>query len=154
MGKQTALHTKHLEANATFTQFGGWKMPIHYSSATQEHLAVRQHSGMFDVTHMTIVDIGGIDAQDYLEKLLANNVARLSQPGDALYSAMLNNNGGIIDDLIVYNMDGWYRLVLNCITREKALEWMTAHSKGFEVSLTERQNCALLLSKALRPSPS
>lgn len=144
MGKHTALHAKHLESNATFVEFGGWSMPAYYSSATEEHQAVRQHSGMFDVSHMTIVDVHGIDAKAYLQKLLANDVSRLTDAGKALYSAMLNNNGGIIDDLIVYNMDDWYRIISNCITREQALEWMTAQSKGFEVSLTDRSELCII----------
>ncbi len=144
MGKHTALYAKHLESNAVFVEYGGWKMPGHYGSATQEHQAVREHAGMFDVSHMTIVDVRGIDAEAYLQKLLANDISRLTDTGKALYSAMLNNNGGIIDDLIVYNMDGWFRIISNCITREQALEWMTAQSKGFEVSLTDRPELCII----------
>jgi len=144
MGKHTALYAKHLESNATLIEIGGWSMPSHYGSASQEHQAVRQHSGMFDVSHMTIVDVRGLDAEAYLQKLLANDVTRLADTGKALYSAMLNNNGGIIDDLIVYNMDGWYRVISNCITREQTLEWMTAQSKGFEVTLTDRPELVII----------
>ena len=144
MAKQTALYAKHLEANGKLVDFGGWDMPVNYGSQIQEHQAVRERVGMFDVSHMTIVDIRGIDATAYLQKLLANDVARLQETGKALYSAMLNTNGGVIDDLIVYKMDGWYRTVVNCSTREKDLEWMAAQSKGFEVSLNERPELAMI----------
>ncbi len=144
MAKQTALYAKHLEANGKIVDFGGWDMPIHYGSQIQEHKAVREQAGMFDVSHMTIVDVRGPDATAYLQKLLANDVAKLKESGKALYSGMLNNEGGVIDDLIVYKMDGWYRTVVNCSTREKDLEWMSRQSKGFEVSLTERPELAMV----------
>ena len=99
MAKRTALYAKHLEANAKMVDFAGWDMPIHYGSQIQEHNAVREQAGMFDVSHMTIVDVNGSDATDYLQKLLANDVARLQEKGKALYSAMLNQDGGVIDDL-------------------------------------------------------
>ncbi|WP_430459968.1 glycine cleavage system aminomethyltransferase GcvT [Thalassolituus sp. LLYu03] len=144
MAKQTALYAKHLEANGKIVDFGGWDMPVNYGSQIQEHQAVRQHAGMFDVSHMTIVDVAGVDAKAYLQKLLANDVDKLKETGKALYSGMLNANGGVIDDLIVYKMDGWYRTVVNCSTREKDLEWMAAQSKGFDVSLTERPELAMV----------
>ena len=144
MGKHTALYTKHLESNASFTLLGDWEVPNHYHSATHEHLAVRQHAGMFDVSHMTIVDIRGIDAEAYLQKLLANNVSRLENTGQALYSTMLNNNGGIIDDVILYNMGNWYRIISNGHTRNQSIEWMTAHATGYEISLTERPELCLI----------
>ncbi|MEN9465327.1 MAG: hypothetical protein RL217_1508 [Pseudomonadota bacterium] len=144
MGKQTALYAKHLEARGKIVDFGGWDMPIHYGSQIQEHHAVRTAVGMFDVSHMTIVDMRGIDATAYLQKLLANDVAKLQEVGKALYSGMLNQSGGVIDDVIVYNMGGWYRMVSNCATREKDLEWMTAQTKGFEVTLTERPELAII----------
>ncbi len=138
MAKQTALYAKHQEANGKIVDFGGWDMPVNYGSQIQEHQAVRQNAGMFDVSHMTIVDVAGPDATAYLQKLLANDVAKLKETGKALYTGMLNTNGGVIDDLIVYKMDGWYRTVVNCATREKDLEWMSAQKKSFDVSLTER----------------
>lgn len=144
MAKQTALYAKHIEANGKIVDFGGWDMPIHYGSQIQEHTAVREDVGMFDVSHMTIVDVKGSDAQAYLQKLLANDVAKLKDNGKALYTGMLNNDGGVIDDLIVYNMDGWYRTVVNCATREKDLEWMDKQSTGFDVSLTERPELAMV----------
>ncbi|MAD47018.1 MAG: glycine cleavage system protein T [Oceanospirillaceae bacterium] len=144
MAKRTPLYEKHLQANGKMVDFGGWDMPVNYGSQIQEHQAVRQHAGMFDVSHMTIVDVRGVDATAYLQKLLANDVAKLKETGKALYTGMLNTNGGVIDDLIVYRMDGWYRTVVNCATREKDLEWMSAQSKGFDVSLTERPELAMV----------
>ncbi len=144
MGKRTALHQKHLDAEAKMVDFAGWDMPLHYGSQIEEHRRVRAGAGMFDVSHMTIVDAAGAGAKDWLRRLLANDVARLDNIGDALYSAMLNEDGGVVDDLIVYRMDSGYRLVLNCATREKDLEWMAARSDGFSVSLEERPDLAML----------
>ncbi|WP_301387879.1 glycine cleavage system aminomethyltransferase GcvT [Thalassolituus sp. UBA2590] len=144
MGKKTPLYDCHLEAGGKIVDFGGWDMPIHYGSQIQEHNAVREAAGMFDVSHMTIVDVRGPDAKAYLQKLLANDVDKLKETGKALYTGMLNNDGGVIDDLIVYRMDGWFRTVVNCATREKDLEWMTAHTKGFDISLTERPEMAMV----------
>lgn len=144
MGKKTPLYDCHLDAGGKIVDFGGWDMPIHYGSQIQEHNAVREAAGMFDVSHMTIVDVRGPDAKAYLQKLLANDVDKLQETGKALYTGMLNNDGGVIDDLIVYRMEGWYRTVVNCATREKDLEWMTAHTKGFDISLTERPEMAMI----------
>ena len=144
MGKKTPLYDCHLDAGGKIVDFGGWDMPIHYGSQIQEHNAVREAAGLFDVSHMTIVDVRGPDAKAYLQKLLANDVDKLKETGKALYTGMLNNDGGVIDDLIVYRMDGWFRTVVNCATREKDLEWMTAHTKGFDISLTERPEMAMV----------
>lgn len=144
MGQQTALYAKHLEAGAKIVDFGGWDMPIQYKSLIEEHTAVRQQAGVFDVSHMTIVDISGPDAESWLQFLLANDVARLKASGDALYTGMLNENGGVIDDLIVYRMSAGFRLVVNCATREKDLAWMQKQQTGFTVTLTERPELAIL----------
>ena len=115
MGNKTALHSLHQQLGGKLVDFGGWDMPLHYGSQIEEHKAVRAAAGMFDVSHMTIVDVTGADAKAYLQYLLANDVARIeSAKGKALYSGMLNANGGVIDDLIVYNMAGWFRTVVNC----------------------------------------
>lgn len=144
MGKQTALYAQHQAANGKIVDFGGWDMPVHYGSQIHEHQAVRQAAGMFDVSHMTIVDVNGPDAMAYLQRLLANDVAKLKEEGKALYSAMLNQDGGVIDDLIVYKMVSGYRTVVNCGTREKDLEWMAKQSHGFDISLTERPELAMI----------
>ena len=144
MGHRTALYQTHLNAGAKMVDFGGWDMPIHYGSQIEEHNAVRGDAGMFDVSHMTVVDVTGSGAKAYLQKLLANDVAKLTSPGKALYSGMLKEDGGVIDDLIVYNMEGWYRVVVNCSTREKDLAWMQQQSAGFDVNIQERPDFAMI----------
>ena len=144
MGKQTPLYQQHLDANGKIVDFGGWDMPIHYGSQLQEHNVVREDAGMFDVSHMTIVDIEGPEALAYLQKLLANDVAKLTVTGKALYTGMLNEEGGVIDDLIVYKMEGWYRTVVNCGTREKDLAWMSKQIESFDATLTERSELAMV----------
>ncbi len=125
MLKRTSLYDAHRKLNAKLVDFGGWEMPLHYGSQIEEHHSVRRDAGMFDVSHMLAVDVQGEQAKSYLLGLLANNVERLSQPGKALYSCMLNEQGGVIDDLIVYRMaSGNYRLVVNAGTADKDLEWL------------------------------
>lgn len=145
MGKQTPFFDCHNQAGAKIVDFGGWDMPLHYGSQMDEHHAVRQDVGMFDVSHMTIVDVTGDDAKAYLQNLLANDVAKLTVSGKALYSGMLNDNGGVIDDLIVYYIDDTtYRVVVNASTREKDLEWMNKQAQNFSVSVSENDDFAML----------
>ncbi|NCF50994.1 glycine cleavage system aminomethyltransferase GcvT [Gammaproteobacteria bacterium] len=145
MGKKTAKHHKHLEAGARIVDFGGWDMPLHYGSQKQEHHAVRQRAGMFDVSHMAIVDLAGAKAKEFLQHLLANDVAKLAEHGRALYSCMLNEQGGVIDDLIVYFLgDSRYRLVVNAGTREKDLAWIRMHAANYDVSVNERADLAMI----------
>lgn len=144
MGHRTALYQNHIDAGAKMVDFGGWDMPIHYGSQIDEHHAVRTAMGMFDVSHMGVVDVSGADAKAYLQKLLANDVAKLGEPGKALYSAMLNEQGGILDDLIVYASASGYRVVVNCATREKDLAWMRRQAAGFDVSVAERPELAII----------
>lgn len=145
MGNKTALYTIHQTMGGKLVDFGGWDMPLHYGSQIEEHHKVRQAAGMFDVSHMTVVDVTGVDAKAYLQYLLANDVAKIDPVvGKALYSGMLNPQGGVIDDLIVYNMDGWYRTVVNCGTREKDLAWMNKVAADFSVSLKERDDLAMI----------
>lgn len=145
MGNRTPLYSQHLELGAKVVDFGGWDMPLHYGSQLQEHTQVRNAAGMFDVSHMTIVDITGPGAEAYLRYLLANDVAKLAAvPGKALYTAMLNHEGGVIDDLIVYRLDDWYRTVVNCATRERDLDWMQSVAKDFEVIVREQTDLAML----------
>ena len=150
MGNKTILYTQHVAMGAKIVDFGGWDMPLHYGSQVEEHHRVRQQSGMFDVSHMTVVDVTGPDARDYLRRLLCNDVERLKQKGKALYSAMLNEQGGVIDDLIVYLMTEpsvageWYRVVVNCATREKDLRWMSDQVMKMDVALTEQPDLAMI----------
>ncbi len=150
MANKTVLYQQHLDMGGKVVDFAGWDMPLHYGSQKEEHLQVRASAGMFDVSHMTVVDVKGSDARDYLRHLLANDVARLTESGKALYTGMLNEDGGVVDDLIVYAMGTpgssgeWYRLVVNCGTRKKDLDWMDKQSGRFEVALTERPELALV----------
>lgn len=145
MTNKTVLHAKHIEAGAKMVDFHGWEMPINYGSQIEEHHAVRQDAGMFDVSHMTIVDVKGTQAKDYLRYLLANDVAKLQDKGKALYSGMLNEQGGVVDDLIVYHFDATnYRLVVNSATREKDMNWLLDKAEGFDVTITERPEFAMI----------
>ena len=149
MGQRTALYDLHLALGAKMVDFGGWDMPLHYGSQVEEHHQVRRDCGVFDVSHMTVVDVHGDQAKAYLQHLLANDVERLRLPGKALYSAMLNEDGGVVDDLIAYlagAVEGQpaYRLVVNAATRDKDLAWMRQQSVGFAVELQERPELALL----------
>jgi len=144
MGQRTPLYDQHLALGAKMVDFGGWDMPLHYGSQVEEHHQVRRDCGVFDVSHMTVVDVSGEQARDYLQRLLANDAARLKSTGRALYSAMLNERGGVIDDLIVYLTDWGYRLVVNASTRDKDLAWMQAQAAGFAVEVRERPELAML----------
>jgi len=143
--KRTPLYDKHIEANGKIVDFAGWEMPINYGSQMQEHKQVREDAGMFDVSHMVVLDIKGRDVKRFLQYLLANDVEKLKKPGKALYSGMLNHDGGVIDDLIVYYLaDDFYRMVVNAATRENDLRWITAQVEGFELVINERDDLAMI----------
>ncbi len=146
MGNRTPLYEAHVAQGAKMVDFSGWEMPIHYGSQIEEHHQVRRAAGMFDVSHMCVVDLRGARVRDLLRYLMANDVARLDgQPGKALYTCMLNANGGVIDDLIIYHMDNvWYRVVVNAGTREKDIAWMRQHAPSFDVDLEVRSDLAMI----------
>ncbi|QGX40323.1 glycine cleavage system aminomethyltransferase GcvT [Permianibacter aggregans] len=145
MGQRTPFYDIHVAAGGKIVDFGGWDMPLHYGSQLEEHHIVRQDAGMFDVSHMTILDVRGPDAKDYLRHLLANDVAKLKEPGKALYSGMLNELGGVVDDLIVYyRNDEYYRVVVNASTRDKDIAWMENQAQGFAVSIEHNRGLAML----------
>ncbi len=141
---RTPLYELHVALGAKMVDFGGWDMPLHYGSQVEEHHQVRRDCGVFDVSHMTVVDVAGEQATAYLQHLLANDVARLGETGKALYSAMLNEEGGVVDDLIVYLTEHGYRVVVNASTRDKDIAWMQAQAAGFKVDLQERGDLAML----------
>jgi aminomethyltransferase len=125
--KTTPLNAAHRACGATMVEFAGWEMPLHYGSQIAEHHRVRRAAGMFDVSHMLAIDVCGGPARDFLRHLLANDIARLPGPGTALYSCMLNESGGVLDDLIVYFLGGErYRMVVNAATAERDLAWIDA----------------------------
>jgi len=145
MGNRTPLYEEHLAAGGKLVDFAGWDMPINYGSQIEEHHAVRQGAGMFDVSQINVVDLTGAHVRDYLRRLLANDVVRLKAPGKALYSCMLNATGGVIDDLIVYYLrDDYYRMVVNAATREKDLAWLLEQAVTFDVTVKERPELAMI----------
>lgn len=145
MSQKTALYEKHLQSGGKIVDFAGWQMPINYGSQIEEHHQVRRDVGMFDVSHMVVVDITGDGVIPFLQYLLANDVAKLKQSGKALYSCMLNEKGGVIDDLIVYYMnDDWFRMVVNAGTRDKDLAWINQQAENFTVAIKERDDLAMI----------
>ena len=145
MGFKTPLYETHVAAGARMVDFGGWDMPVNYGSQIDEHHAVRRDAGMFDVSHMLIADVIGPRARDYLRHVLANDAAKLKEPGKALYSCMLNESGGVVDDLIVYYLDElWFRVVVNAGTREKDIAWLKRHATSFQVEIRPREDLAMI----------
>ena len=145
MLKKTVLNSAHRAMNARMVDFGGWDMPVNYGSQIEEHNAVRNNCGMFDVSHMCPVDVVGPDCRAFLSRLVANDVAKLKVSGKALYAAMLNDAGGVIDDLIIYFLtDTRFRIVVNAGTAEKDLAWMQAKVAEWklDVTITQRRDGA------------
>jgi len=140
---RTPLYDEHLRAGARLTDFGGWEMPLHYGSQLEEHHRVRRDAGVFDVSHMLAIDVLGEGAGGFLRRLLANDVARLEVPGRALYSCMLREDGGILDDLIVYRTGAGFRVVVNAGTAAKDLDWIQAQRDG-GVVVQPRRDLAML----------
>ncbi len=143
--KKTVLNAVHREMGARMVPFGGWDMPVHYGSQIEEHHAVRRDAGMFDVCHMTVIDLRGPRVREFLSHLLANDVAKLKTPGKALYSCMLNPEGGVIDDLIVYYMaDDWFRMVVNAGTTEKDIAWISNRALDYDVRVEPRFDLGMI----------
>lgn len=146
--QRTALYAKHLESGAKMVDFAGWEMPIHYGSQLQEHHQVRNDAGMFDVSHMVILDLVGAQSKAFLHYLLANNVDKLKESGKALYSCMLTPEGTVIDDLIVYFItDTQWRIVVNAGTRDKDIAWMQKQIANFDATLTERDDLSMIAAQ-------
>jgi aminomethyltransferase len=145
MGNKTPLYHAHQAMGAKLVDFAGWDMPIHYGSQIEEHHTVRRAAGMFDVSHMTVIDLIGEQTRAFLRYLLANNVDKLRERGKALYSCMLNADGGVIDDLIVYFLEEtWFRLVVNSATRDKDLAWIRQQAAAFAVDVIEQPELAMI----------
>jgi aminomethyltransferase len=145
MSNRTSLYDEHVAAGGKMVDFAGWEMPISYGSQIEEHHNVRNDAGMFDVSHMTVVDLNGKCVREFLQHLLANNVGRLQDSGKALYSCMLNEQGGVIDDLIVYYLqDDFFRMVVNAGTHDKDLAWLEKQAPAFSVTVTERPGMAMI----------
>jgi len=145
VGNRTPLYEAHVALGAKMVDFAGWDMPIHYGSQIEEHHQVRRDAGMFDVSHMCVVDLRGARVTDFLRYLLANDVARLTVAGKAIYSCMLNERGGVIDDLIVYYMTPvWFRMVVNAGTRNKDIAWLRRHAPSFGVEVDVQEELAMI----------
>ena len=147
MPKTTPLNALHRASGARMVDFGGWDMPVHYGSQIEEHHAVRKEAGLFDVSHMLVVDLEGRGARQFLERAVANDVAKLTTPGKALYTCMLNERGGVVDDLIVYFFaDDSFRLVVNAGTADKDLAWLERQraASGADVRLAPRRDLAMI----------
>lgn len=143
---KTPLFDQHENLGARIVDFGGWALPVNYGSQVDEHHAVRNNCGMFDVSHMTVSDLRGQDTIAALEHLLANDINKAADlEGKALYSCMLNETGGVIDDLIVYRMsDQHCRLITNAATNEKDMAWIKAQCANFDVTFEEAPHLALI----------
>ncbi|WP_166206682.1 glycine cleavage system aminomethyltransferase GcvT [Cognatiluteimonas telluris] len=145
MTSKTILNDSHRALGAKMVDFGGWDMPLHYGSQVEEHHLVRRDAGMFDVSHMTVVDLTGARVREFLRRLVANSVDKLKVPGKALYTTMLNAQGGVIDDLIVYYLsEDFFRLVVNAATREKDLAWIRSQAGAFDVTVAERSDFGMI----------
>jgi aminomethyltransferase len=143
--KHTPLYEKHLKSGAKMVEFGEWMMPLNYGSQIKEHNIVRNDCGMFDVSHMQVIDITGVDSKKFLQYLIANDVAKLKENGKALYSCMLNKNGGVIDDLIVYFISEYnYRLVVNANTSNADIAWMNSQKNDFAVEIHPKNDLAII----------
>ena len=145
--KLTPLNAAHRALNARMVDFGGWDMPVHYGSQIEEHQAVRSDAGMFDVSHMCVVDFTGSRVRAFFEHALANNVGKLKASGKALYSCLLNADGGVIDDLIVYFFaEDFFRVVVNAGTAPKDIAWFEKLNLegGFGLVIEPRRDFAIV----------
>jgi aminomethyltransferase len=142
---QTPLYKMHVKGGAHLVDFAGWEMPLNYGSQIEEHHQVRKAVGIFDVSHMGVVEVQGEDAVYFLRHVLANDIQKLKQPGTALYSCMLNEQGGVLDDLIVYWMAPFsYRIIVNAATRDTDFSWLEKQSEWFDVTVRQRPDFSII----------
>ena len=141
---KTPLNNAHIELGAKMVNFSHWEMPISYTSLIEEHHAVRNTAGVFDVSHMSIFDFNGGDQVAFFEKIFANDIKKISNKDKAIYGALLNEEGGILDDLIIYHANEKFRLVSNCSTREQNRQWYEKHAVEFGVEVVERSDMGIL----------
>src|SRR4051812_7092906 len=136
--KRTPLHDRHAAAGARLVPFAGWEMPVQYEGIRAEHVAVRRHAGVFDVSHMGEVETTGPGAEAFLQRILSNDVEKIAADG-AQYSVLTKEDGGVLDDLFTYRL-GTDRLltVTNASNHEKDLAWFQRHAEGFEVTVHDR----------------
>ena len=141
---KTPLNNAHIELGAKMVNFSHWEMPISYTSLIEEHHAVRNTAGVFDVSHMSVFDFSGGDQVAFFEKIFANDIKKISNEDKAIYGALLNEEGGILDDLIIYHANEKFRLVSNCSTREQNRQWYEKHAIEFGVEVVERSDMGIL----------
>lgn len=134
---QTALTEKHEALGARMTDFAGWRMPLQYSGVREEHEAVRAHGGLFDLSHMAELVVRGGQREDFVQQMVTNDLSKLEH-GQAMYSALCNAEGGIIDDLLVYRFEDEVWIVANASNRAAVWSWLQEHAEGREVALTDR----------------
>lgn len=143
--QKTSLFNEHQKLNAKMVEFFGWQMPLHYGSAIAEHMAVRQSAGMFDVSHMTVVDMIGAGCRHFLRRLMTRDIDEIKHVGGACYTCMCNEQGGVIDDVLVYyRQPDSYRLVFNASTRKKVLQWLNEHAVGFSIGFQIRDDLSMI----------
>src|SRR5574344_329951 len=146
MTKKTFLHDRQVELGARMTEFAGWVMPVSYSSIIEEHKTVRENVGLFDVSHMGEVFITGSDSIDFLNKLVPQDISKLIDL-KAVYCQLLNENGGIIDDLIIYKLQNEkYLLIVNAARIDEDLNWLVRNSLGFDVKIDNQSHNYSLLA--------
>lgn len=144
--QRTPLHQFHVDHGGRMVDFAGWEMPVQYKSIIEEHKAVRERAGLFDVSHMGEVDVSGAGAEAFLNQLVTNDVTTL-YPGRVLYSPMCRPDGGVVDDLLVYMREpNVYFLCINASNIAKDLAWMRSQAEGFDVTITDRSNDYALLA--------
>ena len=141
---KTLLNKSHIELGAKMVNFSNWEMPISYSSLIEEHNAVRNTVGIFDVSHMSVFDFDGDNQVAFFEKIFANDIKKIYKDNKAIYGALLNEEGGILDDLIIYHANNKFRLVSNCSTREQNRQWFEKHAVEFGVKVMERSDMGIL----------
>jgi aminomethyltransferase len=141
---KTPLNKSHIELGAKMVNFSNWEMPISYSSLIEEHNAVRNTVGIFDVSHMSVFDFDGDNQVAFFKKIFANDIKKIYKDNKAIYGALLNEEGGILDDLIIYHANNKFRLVSNCSTREQNRQWFEKHAVEFGVKVMERSDMGIL----------
>ena len=141
---KTTLFAEHEKLGAKMVDFGGWSMPINYGSQINEHKIVRSNVGIFDVSHMSIFDLDGSEQEKFLKYLLPNDVSKIKNSGRALYSPLLNKDGGVLDDLIVYNLGTHYRIISNCATWSQNHDWFVKQCESYDVNIRFMSNLSII----------
>lgn len=144
MGQPTPLHDVHIALGAKMIERDGWNMPLHYGDQVDEHHQVRTACGVFDVSHLCVLDVGGSAAQAWLSLHLSNDVGRLAQPGQAQYSLLLSETGGILADVLVYRLTTGFRLITDPACKTQLLDALHTHPDTDTLHVTEASNTALL----------